>query len=178
MKKKIRFYEKVSECRIKNKFGKWKLILYRNRVNFQTHIALLSEKFNKKDSVILRIHSSCVTGDIFYDQRCECRKELDFGLEKAAKENGLILYLFQEGRNIGLGNKVEAYSLQEKGLDTKEANIALNLPVDNREYQCAVEILENLGIKKVRLITRNKDKIRALKKRGIEVVEIISPQIQ
>jgi GTP cyclohydrolase II len=121
---------------------------------------------------LVRVHSQCLTGDVFTSQRCDCRAQLEFSLEKIAKEpSGLLLYLPQEGRGIGLINKVRAYELQDAGLDTVEANRKLGFAADSRDYGFAAEALKALGIKEIRLLSNNPDKVSQLEKAGVRVVE-------
>jgi GTP cyclohydrolase II len=129
-----------------------------------------------KDIPLVRVHSGCVTGDIFHSLRCDCRAQLECALDRISKTpNGVLIYLpYQEGRGIGLFNKIKAYALQDQGLDTVDANIELGEPIDAREYELAGEILQDLGFSKIRLMTNNPAKMDALKAEGIEVVEQVS----
>lgn len=138
----------------------------------EEHLALTSSNFDPSQAVMVRIHSECLTGDVFGSMKCDCGEQRDMAMEKIASDkNGVLVYLRQEGRGIGLVNKLKAYKLQEAGLDTVEANEALGFTADLRDYKVAADILRILGVQKIRLMTNNPDKISDLEKSGIEVVE-------
>jgi len=131
-------------------------------------------KWSKHDSLLVRIHSSCMTGDIFGSKRCDCGEQLQKSMQMIENEGkGIIVYLNQEGRGIGLFNKIHAYQLQDEGLDTIQANIALGFEADERDYTIASHILKDLGVRKIRLITNNPDKSTALKSSGFQSIENI-----
>ena len=117
----------------------------------------------KGQECLVRIHSECLTGDLFKSKRCDCGEQLNMALERIAKENGILIYLRQEGRDVGLFNKIKAYDLQDKGFDTVEANIALGLPIDGRKYNVAAEVLKSLSPSKIMLMTNNPKKIEAIR---------------
>ncbi len=166
---------KEAESKLFTKYGEFLLRVYR-AVDGKEHLALIyeKEKINPKEPILVRIHSQCLTGEVFFSLKCDCREQLErsFQLIKKRKK-GVLIYLNQEGRGIGLVNKIRAYSLQEKGIDTVKANLLLNLPPDARDYQMAVDILKDLNIKKIEILTNNPQKISELEKGGIRVVKRI-----
>ncbi len=134
------------------------------------HLALIADGFNPNGAVPVRIHSECMTGDVFGSRRCDCGEQLDASLHIAAQHGGVVIYLRQEGRGIGLINKLKAYNLQDLGLNTAEANTHLGFDVDARQYECAVFIMQDLGIRNIQLITNNPDKVEALRRSPVQVV--------
>lgn len=163
------------EVDMPTEWGHFKLIDYHVETNGQEHLALVKGEWKKDEPVLVRMHSSCVTGDIFGSCRCDCGEQLHQSMrmiEEAGK--GVIVYLNQEGRGIGLLNKLKAYKLQEKGLDTVEANIELGFKVDERDYGVGAQILRNLGISKIKLMTNNPKKRAGLIGYGLEIVENVS----
>lgn len=144
------------------------------------HLVLAHEKMDTSKPVLLRIHSECMTGDIFQSRRCDCGEQLEKALELATLQNGAVIYLRQEGRGIGLINKLKAYNLQDKGLNTADANTHLGFDVDARQYNIAIEIMKDLGIKQINLLTNNPLKIVAIENSDIEIVSrvplIIEPK--
>jgi 3,4-dihydroxy 2-butanone 4-phosphate synthase/GTP cyclohydrolase II len=158
--------------------GLFRLTPFRQKSNGLEHIALVKGEWNKDEPVMVRMHSSCMTGDIFGSMRCECGEQLHISMEMIEKEGkGAIVYLNQEGRGIGLMDKMRAYKLQEQGLDTVEANLHLGRDSDEREYGVGAQILRELGISKIRLITNNPVKRAALEGYGLEIVENIPIEI-
>lgn len=136
------------------------------------HLAMVHENFNPDNSpTIVRIHSECMTGDVFHSHRCDCGEQLAYAMQKAAETGGIIIYLRQEGRGIGLINKLKAYRLQDKGLNTADANLHLGFEADARHYEDAATILRDLGIKKIKLLTNNPLKINEIEALGFEVTE-------
>ncbi|HMO40334.1 MAG TPA: GTP cyclohydrolase II [Saprospiraceae bacterium] len=170
-----------AEALIPTPWGNFRMIAFaENASDWMPHLALVHEHFNPERPALLRIHSECLTGDIFHSKRCDCGEQLDKSLEMTAQAGGLVLYLRQEGRGIGLINKLKAYNLQDLGLNTVDANVHLGLEIDARQYDIAIEMLLTLGIKQVNLLTNNPDKIEALEHSPIEVLSrvplIIEPR--
>jgi GTP cyclohydrolase II len=153
------------------KYGTFKIKAYKQ--NHQEHLAIMSEDFEKLDIVNLRVHSECLTGDVFGSLKCDCQKQLELALKYISKNSGLIIYHRQEGRNIGLLNKVNAYSLQDQGKDTIEANLSLGFKEDEREYSIVEFILKDLNIKKINLLTNNPKKIEYIESLGVQIVKRI-----
>ena len=162
-------------ARVPTAVGEFQLCLYKNNHDEKEHLALINGDIEGQSSVLVRIHSECFTGDVLGSQRCDCGEQLRRAMELIALEGrGVIVYLRQEGRGIGLAEKLRAYNLQDDGLDTVDANLALGHPVDDRDYSMAAEILKDLGVKSARLITNNPQKITEMERRGIEVVDRIA----
>jgi len=162
--------KRQAEARIPTRLGNFTMIAYAaNAGERMPHLALLADDFDPSRPVPVRIHSECMTGDVFGSRRCDCGEQLDASLRIAAERGGLVIYLRQEGRGIGLINKLKAYNLQDLGLNTAEANTHLGFDVDSRQYECAVFILQDLGIEAVELITNNPDKVEALRRSPVRV---------
>jgi 3,4-dihydroxy 2-butanone 4-phosphate synthase/GTP cyclohydrolase II len=163
------------ECvELPTKHGYFKLIPFKDRNQPYEHIILVKGEVSEKDSVLLRIHSACATGDLFGSMRCDCGDQLMRAMQLIEQEGrGVIIYLNQEGRGIGLMNKIKAYKLQEQGLDTVDANLQMGFAPDERDYALAVKALEYLKIFSVRLLTNNPEKISGLEKGGIAIHERI-----
>nr|WP_246628791.1 bifunctional 3,4-dihydroxy-2-butanone-4-phosphate synthase/GTP cyclohydrolase II [Algoriphagus marincola] len=159
-------------------WGNFDLIAFRQTNTQEIHLALIKGTWTKDEPIMVRVHSSCVTGDIFGSCRCDCGPQLHAAMEMVEKEGkGLILYMNQEGRGIGLINKLKAYKLQEEGMDTVQANLALGLPMDSRDYGVGAQILRDLGVGKIRLISNNPQKRVGLIGYGLEIVEQVPIEI-
>ena len=151
------------------KHGKFRIKAYKD--GHQEHLAIMSEDFENIEEPYVRIHSECLTGDVMGSLKCDCQNQLNLALDFIAKEGGLVIYHRQEGRNIGLLNKVNAYSLQDKGRNTIEANLELGFGEDDRDYRVVEYIFEDLGVKKIKLITNNPKKIEYVEGIGIDIVK-------
>jgi len=170
--------ERLVDVKMPTEYGSFKIIAYRQITTNEVHLALIKGEFTKDQTVLVRVHSSCVTGDIFGSYRCDCGPQLHRAMEMVEKEgSGVVIYMNQEGRGIGLVNKLKAYHLQERGMDTVDANIHLGFNPDERDYGVGAQILRDLNISKIKLITNNPSKRIGLEAFGLEIVEHIPLEI-
>ena len=171
--------EKGEEVDMPTEHGHFRLIPFRQKSNGLEHIALIKGEWSEEESIPVRVHSSCMTGDIFGSQRCDCGDQLHEAMKLIEKNGkGVIVYLNQEGRGIGLMNKMRAYKLQEEGMDTVDANLCLGFKADERDYGVGAEILRQVGVRKMKLITNNPVKRIGLESYGLTITENISIEIE
>jgi 3,4-dihydroxy 2-butanone 4-phosphate synthase / GTP cyclohydrolase II len=176
---KERLVERVEAVQMPTDYGDFQLYLYRSTLDGQHHLALVKGEITGKKNVLVRVHSECLTGDVFGSRRCDCGPQLQQAMKQIAQEGeGVIVYMRQEGRGIGLAPKIQAYKLQENGLDTVDANLKLGYPMDLREYGLGAQILVDLGLKTIRLLTNNPRKIVGLEGYGLEIVEQVPIRVK
>lgn len=162
--------KRQSEAMIPMLDGDFKMVAYADdNEEKMPHLALISGDINKEETVLVRIHSECITGDLFGSKRCDCGEQLETSLQLIAQKGGIVIYLRQEGRGIGIINKLKAYNLQDRGLNTIDANTHLGLEVDARQYGMAITILQDLGVQSIDLLTNNPEKIEAIEQSTIKI---------
>lgn len=168
-----------AEANVPTEYGNFHMIAFsENENDWMPQMALIAEGTDFSKPVNVRFHSECITGEVFHSKKCECGQQLDAAMKFMQQNGGVIVYLRQEGRNIGIINKLRAYALQEKGLDTVQANLELGLPADDRKFDTAIDILHQLGIKEINLMTNNPDKIHFVERSDIKLNHRIPLQIK
>ena len=162
--------ERYAEAQLPTRFGPFRVVVYRETDGDKEHLAVVVGEVDGAEDLLVRVHSECLTGEVLHSLKCDCRDQLDLALERIQKAGtGAVLYLRQEGRGIGLGNKIRAYAKQDEGLDTVDANLALGFADDHRGYHVAADMLRDLGVRSVALMTNNPRKVQGLQKDGIMV---------
>lgn len=167
-----------AEANVPTEYGQFRMVAFsENSSDWMPHMVIIAQNTDFTKPINVRFHSECITGEVFHSKKCECGQQLDTAMKYMSENGGIIIYLRQEGRNIGIINKLKAYSLQEKGLDTVEANLELGLPADDRDFQVAIDILNILGIKEINLLTNNPEKMQHVLNSNIKLNERIPLQI-
>ena len=165
--------ERLAEADLPTEFGLFRIVAFKSRATGEEFPVLVKGSLDAHNATLVRIHSQCLTGDVFHSVKCDCGRQLDHAMKLIQEEGrGAIIYQQQEGRGIGITNKIRAYELQDAGQDTVEANLSLGFGADLRQYECCVDILKQLGLRRVRLMSNNPDKLAALRNAGFEVERV------
>jgi len=165
--------ERLAEANLPTEIGPFRIVAFKSTLNGEEFPVLVKGQLDAETPTLVRIHSQCLTGDVFHSLKCDCGRQLDRAMKLIQEEGrGVIIYQQQEGRGIGITNKIRAYELQDAGQDTVEANLSLGFEADLRQYECCVDILKQLGLRRVRLMSNNPDKIAALKEAGFDVQRV------